>query len=79
MFSDGVIMLHDNTHISLKTQELLQKFKLEVWSHPPYSPDLVPNLSSNHLSGTIFSSSSDVKTYAENWITGQDVISTNPG
>ncbi|GBN25991.1 hypothetical protein AVEN_253102-1, partial [Araneus ventricosus] len=35
MLSDGVILLHDNTHISRKTQELLQKFKWEVWSPPP--------------------------------------------
>ncbi|GBL93239.1 hypothetical protein AVEN_42679-2 [Araneus ventricosus] len=35
MLSDGVILLHDNTHTVRKTQELLQKFKWKVWSHPP--------------------------------------------
>ncbi|GBN40662.1 hypothetical protein AVEN_73343-1 [Araneus ventricosus] len=39
--------------------------------NPPYSPDLAPNLSSKHLSGTNFSSNSDVKTAAANWLNGQ--------
>ncbi|GBO16839.1 hypothetical protein AVEN_13405-1 [Araneus ventricosus] len=34
MLSDGVILLHDNTHTARKTEELLRKFKWEVWSHP---------------------------------------------
>ncbi|GBM07965.1 hypothetical protein AVEN_46782-1 [Araneus ventricosus] len=34
MLSDGVIILHV-THTARKTQELLQKFKWEVWSHSP--------------------------------------------
>ncbi|GBN24963.1 hypothetical protein AVEN_178696-1 [Araneus ventricosus] len=34
----------------------------------PYSPDSVPNLGSKHLSGTRFSSESDVKTFFENWL-----------
>ncbi|GBM51795.1 hypothetical protein AVEN_4308-1 [Araneus ventricosus] len=71
MLSDGVILLHDNTHTARKTQELLQKYKWEVWSHPPYSPDSAPNLGSKHLSGTRFSSNSPVKTAAENWLNGQ--------
>ncbi|GBM77286.1 hypothetical protein AVEN_205626-1 [Araneus ventricosus] len=33
MLSDGVILLHDNTHNASKTQELLRKFKWEVRSH----------------------------------------------
>ncbi|GBO38951.1 hypothetical protein AVEN_73504-1 [Araneus ventricosus] len=37
MLSDGVILLHDNTHTARKTQELLRRFKWEVWSHPPTS------------------------------------------
>ncbi|GBM24269.1 hypothetical protein AVEN_22595-1 [Araneus ventricosus] len=72
MLSDGVILLHDNTHIASKTQKLLQKFKWKVRSHPQYSPDSAPNLNSKHLSGTRFSSNSDVKTV-------RDVISTKPG
>ncbi|GBN15546.1 hypothetical protein AVEN_205222-1, partial [Araneus ventricosus] len=66
MLSDSVIFLHINAHTARKTQELLQKFKWEVWSHSPYSPDLAPNLGSKHLSGTRLSSDSDVKTAAKN-------------
>ncbi|GBM68629.1 hypothetical protein AVEN_168823-1 [Araneus ventricosus] len=33
ILSDGVTLLHDNTHTARKTQELLQKFKWEVWIH----------------------------------------------
>ncbi|GBM89386.1 hypothetical protein AVEN_219844-1, partial [Araneus ventricosus] len=58
------------------SQELLQVESLEP---PPYSPDLAPNLSSKHLSGTRFSSESDVKTIVENWLNGHDVISAKRG
>ncbi|GBM35528.1 hypothetical protein AVEN_106757-1 [Araneus ventricosus] len=71
MLSDGAILLHDNTQTARKNQELLQKFKSEVWSHPPYSPDLASNLGSKHSYGTRFSSISDVKTSDENWLNGQ--------
>ncbi|GBN39781.1 hypothetical protein AVEN_217712-1 [Araneus ventricosus] len=55
MLSDGVTLLHYNTHTARKTQKVLQKFKWEVWSHPPaYSPDSAPNPGSKHLSGTRF-------------------------
>ncbi|GBN65507.1 hypothetical protein AVEN_72975-1 [Araneus ventricosus] len=49
-----------------KTQELLRTFKWEVWSQPPYSPNFAPNLGSKYLSGTSFSSESDVQTVVEN-------------
>ncbi|GBM43651.1 hypothetical protein AVEN_225175-1 [Araneus ventricosus] len=62
----------NNAHTARKTQELLQKFEWEVWSHPsPYSPDLAPNLGSKRLSGSGFFSNSDVKTSAENWLNEQ--------
>ncbi|GBM37696.1 hypothetical protein AVEN_9977-1 [Araneus ventricosus] len=36
ILSDGVILLHDVIdHTASKIQEFLQKFKWEVWSHPP--------------------------------------------
>ncbi|GBM41528.1 hypothetical protein AVEN_32332-1 [Araneus ventricosus] len=38
---------------------------------PPYSPDLALNLDSKHLSGKRFTSNSDVKTTAENWLNVQ--------
>ncbi|GBM72348.1 hypothetical protein AVEN_46524-1 [Araneus ventricosus] len=72
MLSDGVILSHDNTHTASKTQEVLYKFKWEVCRQlPSYSLDLAPNLGSKHLSGTRFSSGSDVKTTAENYLNGQ--------
>ncbi|GBM19874.1 hypothetical protein AVEN_186148-1 [Araneus ventricosus] len=73
MKSDGVILLHDNTHTARKTQELLKRFKWDIWSDPilPYSLDLAPNMGSKHLSGTRFSSNNDVETTAENWLNGQ--------
>ncbi|GBO40029.1 hypothetical protein AVEN_29790-1 [Araneus ventricosus] len=70
MLSDGVNLLHGNTHIARKTQELLQNW--EIRSHfPPFSLDSAPHLGSKHLSGIRFSSDSDVKTAAKNWINGQ--------
>ncbi|GBM85035.1 hypothetical protein AVEN_248967-1 [Araneus ventricosus] len=70
MFSDGITLLHDNTHIARKTQELLQTFKWEVWSHLHTAQNWhliwVPN-----TSGTSFSSNSDVKTAADNWLNGE--------
>ncbi|GBM13391.1 hypothetical protein AVEN_137817-1 [Araneus ventricosus] len=43
----------------------------------PYSPDSALNPGSKPLSGTRFSSKTDVKTVVENWFNGQDVISAN--
>ncbi|GBL88693.1 hypothetical protein AVEN_41395-1 [Araneus ventricosus] len=47
ILSDGVIVSHDNTRIARKTQEFLQKFKCDVWSHPHtaqiWNPIWVPN------------------------------------
>ncbi|GBL93159.1 hypothetical protein AVEN_42622-1 [Araneus ventricosus] len=71
MLSNVVILLSENIPTALKSQELLQKFKREVWSHPPNKQDLVPNLCSKCLYGTTFCSNSDVKTAAENWLNGQ--------
>ncbi|GBM87398.1 hypothetical protein AVEN_168646-1 [Araneus ventricosus] len=79
MLSDSVILLHDNTHTARKTQEMLRKFKWEVWSHHPYSPDSAPNLGFKHLSGTSFSLESGGKAVAENWLNGQNLISAKPG
>ncbi|GBM03271.1 hypothetical protein AVEN_142558-1 [Araneus ventricosus] len=71
MLSDGVILLRDNAHTARKTQELVRKFKWEVWSNSPYSPDLAANMGSKHLFGRRFSSSSDVKIAAKNWLNGR--------
>ncbi|GBM02512.1 hypothetical protein AVEN_76544-1 [Araneus ventricosus] len=81
MLSDGVILLHHNTHTARKSQEWLRKVQVGSLEPPltPYSPDSAPNLGCSHLSGTRFSSESDVKTDAEHWLNGRDVISAKPG
>uniref|UniRef100_A0A1B6H603 Mos1 transposase HTH domain-containing protein n=1 Tax=Homalodisca liturata TaxID=320908 RepID=A0A1B6H603_9HEMI len=45
MLSSGVVLIHDNArpHSANVTKQLLQKFKWEVFDHPPYSPDLAPS------------------------------------
>ncbi|GBM86068.1 hypothetical protein AVEN_3894-1 [Araneus ventricosus] len=77
MISDGVIFLHDNGR-SHTTQELKDCHKSSSGSlePSPYSPDLArsdyflfPKLK-EQLSRTRFSSDSDVKTAAENWLNG---------
>ncbi|GBN87507.1 hypothetical protein AVEN_265703-1 [Araneus ventricosus] len=79
MFSDGVILLHENIHTVRKTQELPEKIQMGSLEPLPYSPDLAPNLGSKHLSGTRFSSNINVKTGAENWLYGQGRAFTKLG
>ncbi|CAK9816407.1 Histone-lysine N-methyltransferase SETMAR [Anthophora quadrimaculata] len=45
MLSKGVSILHDNAHpyVARTTVDLLQQFGWDIITHPPYSPDLVPN------------------------------------
>ncbi|GFV93594.1 mariner Mos1 transposase [Trichonephila clavipes] len=40
-----ILFLHDNArpHTANYTQELFNSFKWEVFSHPPFSPDLAPS------------------------------------
>jgi hypothetical protein len=60
MMTSGVVLLHVNahSHTAARTQALLQHFKLELFDHLPYSPDLV--LSDYHLF-----------TYLRNWLGSQ--------
>ncbi|GBN59480.1 hypothetical protein AVEN_96114-1 [Araneus ventricosus] len=69
MSSDGVNLLHDNTYNARKTQELMRKFKWEVWSpsadqirHPIWVPDTY--LEQGSLQ-------SDGKADVDNWLNGQ--------
>ncbi|GBL75589.1 hypothetical protein AVEN_154919-1 [Araneus ventricosus] len=72
MLRDGVILLHDNTHTVRKIQKLLESSSgMSGAISNTNQMDLAPSLGSNHLSGTLLSSNSDVKTSAENWLTGQ--------
>jgi transposase len=44
MLTYGVVLLHDNArpHTAARTRAMLAHFNLELFDHPPYSPDLVP-------------------------------------
>lgn len=74
--SEGVILLHDNAtpHTANQTKQLLQKFKWEVWPHPPYSPDLSPcdyhlfGKIKQELAGQRFRTDIEVKTAVLNWL-----------
>lgn len=45
LLTRGVVFVHDNArpHTARRTNELLAKFKWDVFDHPPYSPDLAPS------------------------------------
>jgi transposase len=57
MLTDGVVLIHDNArlHTAAHTRALLEHFNLELFDHPPYSPDLI--LSDYHTF-----------TYMKNWL-----------
>ncbi|GBM89795.1 hypothetical protein AVEN_175375-1 [Araneus ventricosus] len=59
-----VILLNGNTHTARKTQELLQKFKWQVWIHFLVELRFGTNLGLIDLSRARFSSNSDVKSLA---------------
>ncbi|GBO44355.1 hypothetical protein AVEN_16656-1 [Araneus ventricosus] len=52
MLSDGGHPLRGDSLTASKTQELLRKFKWEVWNNHPYNDLSSPNLSSKHFLGT---------------------------
>jgi transposase len=45
ILTSGVVLLHDNTgpHTAARTRALLEHFNWELFDHPPYSLDFVPN------------------------------------
>ena len=45
LLASKVLLFHDNArpHTARATVELLKKFKWELFSHPPYSPDVAPS------------------------------------
>ena len=61
LLSESVILLLDNAwlHMAQQTWALLQKFSLEMWDHPSYSPDLAASyfhqfpVSKEHLPGRV--------------------------
>lgn len=45
LLSSGVVLLHDNArpHTAAATGQLLDRFRWDIFDHPPYSPDLAPS------------------------------------
>jgi len=45
MLTKGIILLHDNAqpHTVARTNALIKLFNLDIFDHPPYSPDLAPS------------------------------------
>ena len=76
LISTGVILLHDNAtpHTAAQMREWLERYKWEVLSHPPYSPDLVPSdfylfgPLKRHLSGQTFTTDADCETAVKQWL-----------
>ncbi|GBO20478.1 hypothetical protein AVEN_179143-1 [Araneus ventricosus] len=67
----GIVMQEDDTITQHARAFASNNFTM------PNDYFLFPKLK-EHLSRTRFSSESDVKTVAENWLNGQDVISDKP-
>ena len=71
-----ILLLHDNArpHTARATIDALETLKFEVFSHPPYSPDLAPSdfHFSPHLrrelKGTHFTLDDEVKQAVTSWI-----------
>ncbi|UYV64976.1 hypothetical protein LAZ67_3002629 [Cordylochernes scorpioides] len=79
LLSRKVLLVHDNArpHAARTTQTLLENFKLEIFTHPPYSPDLSPsdfNFFSAlklHLGGKHFANDDEVQAEANHWLRRQ--------
>ena len=69
MLSRGVCLLHDNArpHSTNVTTALLEKFKLDILDHPPYSLDFAPSdfhlflRLKKHLAGKKFDDDDEVQ------------------
>ena len=79
MLSRGVCLLHDKArpHSAQVTTALLEKFKLGILDHPPYSPDLTSSdfqlfLHLNkHLAGKKCEDDDEVPDEVMKWFKGQ--------
>jgi transposase len=71
-----ILLLRDNAklHTARATTDALEMLKFEVFSHPPYSHDLVPSdfhffpYLKRELKGTHFTSDDEVKQAVTSWI-----------
>ncbi|KAL0268851.1 UNVERIFIED_CONTAM: hypothetical protein PYX00_010659 [Menopon gallinae] len=80
MYNSGVVLLHDNTHpvhTSSVAVETMEKFGWELFSNPPYSPDLAPSdyhlfrHLKNWLASKRFEDVGELKASVENWLKSQ--------
>ncbi|UYV67987.1 hypothetical protein LAZ67_5002717, partial [Cordylochernes scorpioides] len=88
LLSRKVLLAHDNArpHAARTTQTLLEKFKWEIFTHPPYYPDLSPSdfhlfpALKLHLGGKHFAMVDDeVQAEANHWLRRQDTAWYNSG
>ncbi|UYV77403.1 hypothetical protein LAZ67_15000881 [Cordylochernes scorpioides] len=76
LLSRKVLLVHDNArpHAARTTQTLLENFKWEIFTHPPYSPDLAPSdfhlfpALKLHLGGKHFANDDEVQAEANHWL-----------
>ncbi|UYV68502.1 hypothetical protein LAZ67_5004526 [Cordylochernes scorpioides] len=87
LLSRKVLLVHDRArpHATRTTQTLLENFKWEIFTHPPYSPELAlsdfhlfPALKL-HLGGKHFTNDDEVQAEANHWLRRQDTAWYNSG
>lgn len=79
MLTSGVVLLHDNArpHTARKTGELLERFNWDIFSHPPYSPDLAPSdfhlfpCMKRWLASQRFENDDELKNAVTGWLNSQ--------
>lgn len=87
MLSSGIVLLHDNArpHTAAVTKKLLQRFRWEVFDHPPYSPDLAPSdfhlfaHMKRWLGGQHFGTDIELQTSVQTWLKTQAATFYNEG
>ncbi|UYV80852.1 hypothetical protein LAZ67_19001988 [Cordylochernes scorpioides] len=87
LLSRKVLLVHDNArpHAARTTQTLLENFKWEIFTHPPYSPELAPSdfhlfpALKFHLGGKHFANDDEVQAEANHWLRRQDTAWYNSG
>ncbi|GFU66547.1 histone-lysine N-methyltransferase SETMAR [Trichonephila clavipes] len=79
LLTKDVLRLHDNArqHVCSVTQTEVNKFKLEMLDHPPYSPDMSPcdfhvlRPLTEHLKEKRFTSDDVLKGTVKDWVSPQ--------
>ncbi|UYV67192.1 hypothetical protein LAZ67_4004295, partial [Cordylochernes scorpioides] len=84
LLSRKVLLVHDNArpHAARKTQTLLENFKWEIFTHPPYSPELAPSdfhlfpALKLHFGGKHFANDDEVQAEANHWFEDRTRLGT---